>query len=441
MYKFTSLIILAAVLFVAGCTEKSTNYYYNQPKVSSVSGTVLPADSGTVTASGNIVLIAPIRSDGFFTIDSVPPGMYTVTVEPLHYNQRVLRNVLVSKSSDYFLRGITLSNYPYPIYRTSPVDGAASVGRYNDIYIYADEPLNFDDLSSQVTFDPPLTGTWSDVSCRNCSGVEGVATYAFSLYTSKTVSSYGMQLGTSYQVNVPSAVRTLAGVSLGHDVTFNFTTAPLSVNVRIYPGIMLYSVPITNFRPTLEFPICVNVDSLNKAARFEPAISGLWLPVSFYSDSRKCSDDNYSPSLRFYATELLSPDTDYRLIISDQVLLADHVRLSKPDTTAFSSEPLGVTTIYPENGATWVAPSCTLLVSFNTSMDTTSVTAAFELREVDGGVVAGALVWGGSQTAMSFAPAAVLKSGSLYRVTISRTAKTVGGVNLKTDFVSYFAVI
>ena len=51
MYKFTSLIILAAVLFVAGCTEKSTNYYYNQSKVSSISGTVLPADSGTVTAS------------------------------------------------------------------------------------------------------------------------------------------------------------------------------------------------------------------------------------------------------------------------------------------------------------------------------------------------------------------------------------------------------
>jgi hypothetical protein len=439
MSKFTSSIALAVLLFAVGCTEKSTNYYYNQSKVSSLSGTVIPADSGTVTATGNTFQTATIRSDGFFTIDSVPPGIYTVTVEPLHYSKRVLRNVLISKSSDYLLRGIALSNYPYPIYRTQPVDGVTGVSTYSDIYIYADERLNFEDLSSQTTFDPPLAGSWSDVSIGKTGGVEGEGTYRFSSRNSSE-RSYDLQLGTTYQVSIPSTVRTLTGTSLGHDITFSFTTAPLSVTIRIYPGIILYSVPITNFRPTLEFPVCVNVDSLNKAARFEPAIAGLWLPVSSYSDSRKCSDENYSPYLRFYSTELLSPDTDYRLIISDQVYMAKQIKFSKPDTTAFTSEPLGVTAIFPENGAYWVAPSCTLLVSFNTPMDTTSVTEAFELREVGGDVVAGALVWGGSQTAMSFAPAAVLKSGYLYRVTILKTAKMAGDVNLKTNFVSYFAV-
>jgi len=439
MYRFTSLIVLAAALFAAGCTDKSTNYYYNQSKVSSISGMVLPADSGTVTASGNTVLTATIGSDGFFTIDSVPPGIYTVTVEPLHYSTRVLRNLVISKSSDYLLRGIALSNYPYPIYRSEPADGATGVRTYSEIYIYADEPLNFDDLSRLTTFDPPLSGVWYEVSGRNVSSIEGEAVYYFSSRNSSD-RSYGMQPGTTYQVSIPSAVRTLAGISLGHDVTFSFTTAPLSVTARIYPGLMLYTVPITNFRPTLEFPICVNVDSVNKAARFEPAIAGLWLPVSYYSDSRKCSDDHYSPYLRFYPTGLLSPDTDYRLIISDQVYLADHVKLSKPDTTAFSTEPLGVTMIFPENGAYWVAPSCTLQVTFNTPMDTASVTAAFELREVDGEVVTGAPVWGGSQTVMTFAPAAVLRSRSLYQVTILKTAKTAGGVNLKTNFVSYFVV-
>jgi len=404
VYKFTSLIVLAAVLFAAGCTEKSTNYYYNQSKVSSISGTVLPADSGTVTASGNTVLTTTIGSDGFFMIDSVAPGIYTITVEPLHYSMRVLRNVVISKSSDYSFRGIALSNYPYPIYRTTPTDGATSVNTYSDIYIYADEKLNFEDLSGQTTFDPPLEGTWSETSGKSGS-VEEEAAYRFSSRSSSG-SSYRMQPGTTCQVSIPSTVRTSAGVSLGHDITFSFTTAPLSVYVRIYAGSMLYTVPITNFRPAVEFPICVNVDSLNKAARFEPAISGLWLPVSYYSDSRKCSDDNYSPYLRFYPTGLLSPDTDYRLIISDQVYLADHVRLSIPDTTAFSTEPLGVTMIYPENGATWVTPSCTLQVAFNTPMDTTSVTVAFELRKVDGEVVAGTVVWAGSQTLMTFAPAA-----------------------------------
>jgi hypothetical protein len=433
MYKVLSLIVLTAALFAAGCADKSTNYYYNQSRVSSISGTVLPADSGTVTASGNTVLTAPIRSDGFFAIDSVPPGIYAVTIEPLHYSKRVLRNVVISKSSDYFLRGVVLSNYPYPIYRTQPADGATGVGTYSYIYIYADEQLNFNDLSSQAAFDPPLDGTWNDVSCRSCASGEGVATYAFSLRTSSR-SSYGMQLGTTYQVSIPSAVRTLAGVSLGHDVTFSFTTAPLSVIVRIYSGLMPYIVPITDFRPTMEFPICVNVDSLNIAARFEPAIAGLWLPGS------KCADDSYSQRFRFYPIGLLAPDTEYRLIISDQVFLADHVKLSKPDTTAFSTEPLGVTTIFPENGAYWVVPSCTLQVTFNTLMDTASVTAAFELREVGGEVVAGATAWGGSQTVMTFAPAAVLKSHSLYRVTILKTARTAGSVNLKTNFVSYFVV-
>ncbi|TFH65884.1 MAG: hypothetical protein E4G91_00820 [Candidatus Zixiibacteriota bacterium] len=442
MYKFRSLIVLAVVLFAAGCTDKSTNYYYNQSKVSSVSGTVLPADSGTVTASGNTVLTTTIGSDGFFTIDSVPPGIYSITVEPLHYSMRVLRNLVISKSSDYSFRGIVLSNYPYPIYRTTPTDDQAGYSVSGDIRFYADERLNLEDLSQMATFDPPLYGVWSETAGRSSGGIEGDAMYSFSnrVIGQPAPEGYMMQLGTTFEVSIPGSVRTLAGVSLGHDVIFSFTTMPLSVNVRIYPGLMFYTVPITNFRPTLEFPVCVNVDSLNIAARFEPAISGLWLPVSYYSDSRKCSDDNYSPYLRFYPTGLLSPDTDYRLIISDEVYLADHVKLSKPDTTVFTTEPLGVTWIFPENGATGIAPSCTLQVIFNTPMDTASVTAGFELREVDGEVVAGASVWGGSQTAMSFAPAAVLKSGSLYRVTILKTAKTAGGVNLKTNFVSYFAV-
>jgi hypothetical protein len=350
----------------------------------------------------------------------------------------VLHNVLISKSSDYLLRGIALSNYPYPIYRTQPADGATDISRSSDIYVYSDERLNLENLSGQTTFDPPLEGTWTETSGKY-GGVEGEALYRFS---SRNLSerSYDLQLGTTYQVSIPGTVRTLAGVSLGHDITFSFTTAPLSVNVRIYPGSMLYTVPITNFRPAVEFPICVNVDSLNTAARFEPAIAGLWLPMSNYSASRNCSDENYSPYLRFYPTELLSPDTDYRLIISDQVYLADHVRLSVPDTTTFSSEPLGVTQIFPDNGATGVAPSCTLLVAFNTPMDTTSVSAAFELQEVDGEVVTGTIISAGSQTVMMFAPAAVLKPNSPYGITILKTAKTANGVNLKADFVSYFAV-
>ena len=161
-------------------------------------------------------------------------------------------------------------------------------------------------------------------------------------------------------------------------------------------------------------------------------------PVSYYSDSRKCSDDNYSPYLRFYPTELLSPDTDYRLIISDQVYLADHVRLSKPDTTTFSSEPLGVTTIFPENGATGVAPSCTLLVTFNTPMDTTSVTAAFELREVDGEVVVWRNRLGGKSDSDDVRSCCGAKIGLALSSHHSQNRQTAGGVNLKTRFCVVF---
>ena len=88
--------------------------------------------------------------------------------------------------------------------------------------------------------------------------------------------------------------------------------------------------------------------------------------------------------------------------------------------------------VSPAAGATAVATSAAVAVTFSEPMDKASAEAVFSLvRESDGAPVAGAYSWSG--TTMTFRPSAPLAEGTVYRATLAASAKDVAGNALAAD--------
>jgi hypothetical protein len=87
------------------------------------------------------------------------------------------------------------------------------------------------------------------------------------------------------------------------------------------------------------------------------------------------------------------------------------------------------TAVTPADGATAVATSTAVSVTFSEPMDKASAQAAFSLvRDADGAAVAGSLSWSGST--MTFRPAAALTEGAVYRAAMTTGARDLAGNQL-----------
>ena len=423
MKKFT-LLIAAAFLLFAGCTDNITNYYYGTD-TGAIAGRISPADPGTVISTAAGTYQAAVDDQGYFLFDQLPPGIYHIVVQPTNYSRREIDGVIVDPGQVERLGEITLSTYPYPIYRTYPAAGEDFVRIYSYITLYADETLDLDDLADGTTIHPPLLGAWREGSSK--SG----ANYRFEFSGPDR-----LRVGATYQVTIDASVKTAAGVPLGSDLSFGFQTEPLTVSVDLpLPGAS-GGIPIRDFRPRIGFNEYVHPDSVARAVSFDPSVEGIWL-MDQYRDPR----NDGARYFRFFPTvpPLLS-QTTYALVISDQVALDDGMSLPRPDTTLFTTEPYGVTAAYPANGYPSMSPGVPIRLTFNIEMDVASVEAAFELTEIGGNPVEGEFAWETNLRQMEFRPGEALNSGAAYKITLSTDARTAAGENLTTDFASYFTV-
>jgi subtilisin len=96
-----------------------------------------------------------------------------------------------------------------------------------------------------------------------------------------------------------------------------------------------------------------------------------------------------------------------------------------------------VTSFTPASGATGVATSTTVAVTFGEPMDRASAQAAFSLRRTsDGAAVAGSFSWSGNT--MTFRPSTALAGGTGYTAAVSTGARDAAGTALAAEQVSTF---
>jgi hypothetical protein len=84
---------------------------------------------------------------------------------------------------------------------------------------------------------------------------------------------------------------------------------------------------------------------------------------------------------------------------------------------------------------------CGITLEFNTPMDSASVREAFSLRDMEfDTLVTGTFTLSYDPHHMQFIAAGALRSGTVYRYTLSRTARTASGQMLSQNLVVTFQV-
>jgi hypothetical protein len=421
MRRIIITIIAITIFFISGCGDE-TIIYNTESTLGSIAGYTEPADSGTVTAEGEYSYQGIINRYGFFQILDMEPGIYEVTLYPENYSRYVQHDVIVYQGGQTALRGIDLTNYPYPIRSTYPQDGAENYSPTIRLILYAYEALNVDDLNSGTTITPYVEGYWE--LTRN--------------YDYNYVSSEHLKVGATYEVTIDASVRTEASVPLGENLHFSFTTVPLEVTVSLPHVTQLGGIPLLGFNPSIRFNDEVYIDSVNAAITFEPPIDGFWLSKYNY--------DPYTDFFFFATSNHLEPNTSYKMIISDEVILSDGISLPYPDTTEFVTEGYGVNHVLPANGNTNVPPSGYVYLAFSLPMDTASVEAAFSLVELNPdkvGLVSepieGIFQWEYKRE-MWFWPMEDMTLGMVYKIILTTDAQTETGIPIDEEFESYFLV-
>lgn len=423
--KGLMIVLTVSLMLLAACTDHITNNYYGT-ETGTIAGRVSPIDPETAVSTSCGTYQTIVDDNGYFLLNELQPGIYRIVLTPADYSRREIDGVVVNPGITKDLGQIILSTFPYPIYQTKPADGDESVYSRTYISLYTDEALNLEDLTAGTSITPPVEGSWQELS----SG----------LYTFILMNRGQFHPGTIYQVTIDASVKTAAGVPLGSAVSLSFQTeqsaALLTATIELPDEGVFGGVPIWDFQPRIAFNEYVSLDSLTRAVSFNPTIEGIWV-----LDDYRVYAGNRARRFRFFpTTPPLSPETTYALIISDQIALDDSLYLPEPDTTFFTTEPYGVTSVYPVNGYTGMSPTAPVSLILNIEMDTASVEAAFTLMEIDGNAVYGVFDWETNHRRMEFWPDESLHSGNVYKITLSTDARTAFGENLSTAFESYFSV-
>lgn len=410
---------------VLSCSDEITNNYYDDTG-GAVFGTVVPAATGTAKLVGGQQLTTPIDENGIFNFANVPPGTYSLIIEPDDYTKRVINEVIVGTGVTAQYRNTQISKFPYPIYEINPANDAINVRTYSNFRIRCDELLNLEDLRNFSHFEPAVEGMWELYSDL----YKVVADEDFYVF-------YPLEElypATNYHLIIDESVRTEAGQPLGGDIDVSFTTENTYISFRVRENEGSGLVSRRGFRAEVNLGKCMDADSVAKAIRFVPEIPGVWVPDEIFG---RCEGVGIARQFDFLATNLpLQPRTSYIAIID-----GGPIGSLETDTVEFESEGYQVAEVAPRNGYYGVPRDNQVLVIFNEPMDTQSAQAAFSVKKADGTEVPGTFGWNAERTEMMWSHWENLYSPGVYTIKVTTEAKTESGEKLNVGWESYFQVL
>jgi uncharacterized repeat protein (TIGR02543 family) len=149
-------------------------------------------------------------------------------------------------------------------------------------------------------------------------------------------------------------------------------------------------------------------------------------------------------TLTFNPTNDLTASTPYTVTVATTAADLAGNTLATEFTSTFTTGTTSDTTpptvlgVVPNDAATDVALSATVVVTFSEEMDQTATASAFTLNDGTTDVV-GAISWNVDGDVLTFTPDADLTASTTYTVTVATTAADLAGNTLATEFTSTFA--
>jgi len=419
---YTKLLIgfVLTLALLLACGDDITNIYYENIN-GAVFGNVVPADSGTAELTGLTNHTVPIDANGFFNFANVPPGTYTLNLRPDNHGRRQFKDVTVGTGVTTQLRDTPISTLPFPIYASYPADNAIGVSAVASIRLYSDEVLDPADLDQRTTIEPPLSGFWVDASL----GETGKFAYEFA-------SASSLQYSTAYQVTI--AKDSPSSVDFDADLVLNFTTRDNELRLQLRHQGVHGHVARRGFAVQATVFTCTDSDSIARAVRFEPEISGTWYPQT---DPQRCIEPGFGIRHDFAAVDLpLPPLTTYKAIIDHRPIGG-----TKSDTIEFTTEGFEILDVRPRGGYYGVPVDNQVLVIFNEPMDTASVRLAFSVTRNGGDQVPGTFEWNDDLTELMWSHWDDPYTTGTYIIKVTTDAKIITGESLDYDWESFFLVL
>jgi hypothetical protein len=234
-----------------------------------------------------------------------------------------------------------------------------------------------------------------------------------------------LALDEEYTVTIDTNACDLHGAKLPEPYQFSFTTEPISISPRPRNNETWVS-PRTEI--VIAFNTRMDMQSVNSAFEMVDSdlndVSGNFVWLNLYQ-------------MEFRPHAALATSEKYTVTIDTSARDSQGTRLSERQQFSFTTQPLIIVSTLPNNKDTWVSPTTSIRVSFNTDMNTESVISAFQM--VDSGLneVTGHFVWPDPGW-LQFQPYPLLAPGEKYTVTIAASAADMYGKTLGNAYSFWF---
>src|SRR5574341_521322 len=286
------------------------------------------------------------------------------------------------------------------------------------ITVYFDSPMNRSTVEAAFAIAPQVTGTfnWPDDS-----------TLVFKPETP-------FERASRYTVTIGTGAQSAAGLALAKEATFKADTVGFLEVTQVLPAPDTQDADVTSVvtvmfnRPVVPLASLSDQANLPNPLTLEPAVEGKgeWLNTSIFV---------FRPSTPLLGGQKYTGTIKGGLQDSSDLLLKDDFTWSF-DTAA----PIVVSTD-PLDGATGLALTRPISVTFNQLMDHSSTEAAFRLTASDGSAVGGSFQWSDDGLTLGFVPSS-LALGEKYTAQMSTSALAAnGGASLSQPYEFTFQAV
>ncbi|MFH1700703.1 MAG: Ig-like domain-containing protein [Candidatus Zixiibacteriota bacterium] len=429
---FPICLVMLAVALWYGCTEETPDLGLIPEEPVYFIDSVVPPDGATSVAVTSDIIITYLRPMDTATLD----GKFNVSGNP---GRAVSSNKMQTKIQPYnnleynteytitIRAGIadTIGNIMDADYKWSFTTGLGSS------FLESTYPVNG---QSQIPLNAVITVTFanemnpatinSNTFYLN-NNVAGTVTYSNRI--ARFTPNNNLLPDTNYTVTLSSDITNNAGMSMGSDYTWSFSTIYSDslppVLVRVSPAEDETNVP-ANTPISLIFNEDINPASINLLASVSFGINGVFR-----------TEDS---AVIFTPNQYLLNNLEYTVTISGQV--ADksdnilYLNYSWSFTTGGGPE---IVSVYPQPGATGVTVDATVWVMFTNDMDLSSFTSeTFAVLKEDDSLVSGIRTY--SNKTATFVPSQPFLPNHTYKVIMTKGVRDITDQPIPADAVWTF---
>ncbi|MBI4083652.1 MAG: Ig-like domain-containing protein, partial [Candidatus Lambdaproteobacteria bacterium] len=295
---------------------------------------------------------------------------------------------------------------------TSPTDGATNQAVSQAIAVTFSEAMDTAVAAGTVgSISPAVSGTWSWFNSTTLTFTP-TATFAEK---------------TAYTVTIGTAAKDSAGNALAAPYGFGFTTGDFTrptvsttTPAASTTGVTLSQVVTVTFSETMDTSVAAG-----SVGSISPAVAGTWSWSS-------------ATTLTFAPTSTFAEQTTYAVTIATTARDSALNTLAAPYSFGFTTGDFTAPTVSgttPANGATGVATTADVVITFSEAMDQAATQAAISTT-----LPAPTYAWSGGGAVLTIGHGTLPADGATYTVTIGTGARDLAGNTLASPYALSFSV-